>query len=163
MEHCIRLLSLDIFSLVFYPIDKFISYINICLGIERQTIVNIAKANNIPLKEEDFTLDFFLTADEIFMSRYFPHTIPSPCVLLSSLLLPPPFFFPSLLTILFPLTTPLVFYHSTTKEVLPIKQVDDVKLANVPGPVTRQLIRLFVEYVEKELGFVHPKRKLLTL
>ncbi len=40
------------------------------LGIERQTVVNIAKENNIPLKEEDFTLEFFLSADEWFMSRY---------------------------------------------------------------------------------------------
>eukprot|EP00026_Physarum_polycephalum_P013180 Phypoly_transcript_13556.p1 GENE.Phypoly_transcript_13556~~Phypoly_transcript_13556.p1 ORF type:complete len:301 (+),score=59.68 Phypoly_transcript_13556:79-981(+) len=97
------------------PLSKYI-----LPGIERQTIVNIAKANNIPIKEEDFTLDFFLAADEVFMS-------------------------------------------STTKEVLPIKQVDDVIIANTPGPVTRQLIRLFVEYVEKELGFVHPKRKTLNL
>lgn len=86
-------------------------------GIERQTILNIAKANHIPLKEEDFDLDFFKSADEVFMS-------------------------------------------STTKEVLPIKQVDDVKIPDTPGPVTRDLMRLFVEFVENELGFVHPKRKL---
>jgi len=94
------------------PLSKYI-----LPGIERQTIVNLAKANHVPLKEEDFDLEFFKKADEVFMS-------------------------------------------SSTKEVLPIKLVDDVKIADTPGPVTRTLMRLFVEYVENELGFVHPKRKL---
>lgn len=93
------------------PLSKYI-----LPGIERQTILNIAKANNIPTKEEDFTLDFLLKAEEVFMS-------------------------------------------STTKEVLPIKKVDSISYTNTPGPVTKNLIKLFVEYVEKELKFVHPKRK----
>jgi len=94
------------------PLSKYI-----LPGIERQTIVNLAKKNQLPLKEEDFDLDFFLQADEVFMS-------------------------------------------SSTKEVQPIKQVDDVIFANTPGPVTRHLMRLFVEYVENELGIVHQKRQL---
>jgi D-alanine transaminase len=96
------------------PLSKYI-----LPGIERQTIINIARANHLKLKEEDFDLDFFLSADEVFMS-------------------------------------------SSTKEVLPIKQVDNTVFENTPGEKTRQLMKLFVEYVENELGpnFVHPKRKL---
>jgi D-alanine transaminase len=94
------------------PLSKYI-----LPGIERQTAVNIARANNLPLKEEDISIDFLKSADEVFMT-------------------------------------------STTKEVLPVKKVDDVEIKNTPGPVTRKLIELFAKYVEKEIGFTHPKRKL---
>jgi len=89
-------------------------------GVERQTIVNLAKENNIPLKEEDFSIEFLKSADEVFIS-------------------------------------------STTKEVLPVKRVDDAVVLTSPGPATKQLMKLFVEYVEKQLGVVHHKRKFLNL
>jgi len=94
------------------PLSKYI-----LPGIERQTTVNIARENNMPLKEEDISIEFLKDADEVFMT-------------------------------------------STTKEVLPIKKVDDVEIKNTPGPITRKLIELFVYRVEKEIGFVHPKRKI---
>jgi len=93
------------------PLSKYI-----LPGIERQTVLNIAKTNELPVKEEDFDLDFFLHADEVFMT-------------------------------------------SSTKEVLPVKQVNDTTFA-APGPITLQLMGLFVKYVETELEIVHPKRKL---
>lgn len=93
------------------PLSKYI-----LPGIERQTVVNIAHANNISLKEEDITIEFLKEADEVFMT-------------------------------------------STTKEILPVKKVDDVVIKNTPGPVTKKLIQLFVQHVEKEIGFVHPKRQ----
>jgi len=94
------------------PLSKYI-----LPGIERQTTLNIARANNFPVREEDFSIEFLKAADEVFMT-------------------------------------------STTKEVLPIKKVDDVELKNTPGPVTKALMKLFVEYVEKQVGFVHPKRQI---
>jgi len=86
-------------------------------GIERQTVVNIARQNNLPLKEEDFSIEFLKSADEVFMT-------------------------------------------STTKEVLPVKKVDDVSIKSTPGPVSKKLIELFVHHVEKQTGITHPKRKL---
>lgn len=54
-----------------------------------------------------------------------------------------------------------VFMSSSTKEVFPVKQIDDVKFENTPGPVTLKLMQYFVEYVEKELNLErHPKRDL---
>ncbi len=82
--------------------------------------MNLAKENNIPLKEEDFSIEFLKSADEVFIS-------------------------------------------STTKEVLPVKRVDDAVVLTSPGPATKQLMKLFVEYVEKQLGVVHHKRKFLNL
>jgi D-alanine transaminase len=94
------------------PLSKYI-----LPGIERRTILAIAKDNHMSIAEEDFTLAFLLDADEVFIS-------------------------------------------STTKEVLPVKQVDDVEFQGTPGPITRKLMRLFVEYVETELSIVHQKRSL---
>jgi len=93
------------------PLSKYI-----LPGIERQTIINIARAHHLPLKEEDFDLEFFKAADEIFMS-------------------------------------------SSTKEVLPVKELDGKTITNTPGEVSRKLMQFFVEYVESELGIVHPKRQ----
>jgi len=94
------------------PLSKYI-----LPGIERQTAVNIAREHNLPLKEEDISIEFLKEADEVFMT-------------------------------------------STTKEILPVKKVDDVEIKNTPGPITKKLIELFVKRVEKEIGFVHPKRQL---
>jgi D-alanine transaminase len=54
-----------------------------------------------------------------------------------------------------------VFITSTTKEVVPVCQIDQTFFKNVPGPITLQLMKLFVEHVEKELNVKHPKREIL--
>jgi len=87
-------------------------------GVERQTIINLAKENSIPLKEEDFTLEFLKNADEVFMS-------------------------------------------STTKELVAVKKIDDAVIASSPGPLTKRLSKIFVVYVEKELGLEHHKRSFI--
>jgi len=106
------------------PLSKYI-----LPGIERQTIINTVREYNskkkpeepqLELKEEDFDLDFFMQADEVFMS-------------------------------------------SSTKEVLPVRQVDD-KIFKAPGEITKKLMLFFVEYVEKELKMErHPKRDIVGL
>lgn len=81
-------------------------------GITRQTIINLALQNNIEIREEFCTLDFFKNADEAFLT-------------------------------------------STLIEVLPIKQIDDYKLANeVPGPVTRLLHASYQAYCNREISKV---------
>lgn len=55
-----------------------------------------------------------------------------------------------------------VFVTSTTKEVVPIYQVDQKVFKSVPGPITIKLMKLFVDHVEKELNIKYPKRELLS-
>lgn len=47
------------------------------------------------------------------------------------------------------------FITSTTKELLPIRQIDDIVIGSgKPGPVTARLIALFQALVEREIGAV---------
>lgn len=41
---------------------------NILNGITRQLVIELAKENNIEIKEQDFELDFFKDADEVFLT-----------------------------------------------------------------------------------------------
>ena len=42
------------------------------------------------------------------------------------------------------------FITSTTKEILPVREIDDKAFSPVPGPVTRQLMLAYRKFVEKE-------------
>lgn len=44
-----------------------------------------------------------------------------------------------------------IFITSTTREVQPVAQIEDHKLAEVPGPVTARLARAFSQYVARYL------------
>lgn len=41
-----------------------------------------------------------------------------------------------------------MFLTSSNKEVAPVVQVDDLRVSDVPGPVTREVMRLFGEYTK---------------
>lgn len=42
-----------------------------------------------------------------------------------------------------------VFISSTTRQVQPVAQIEDVQFANAPGPMTQKLARVFDEYVKQ--------------
>lgn len=54
-----------------------------------------------------------------------------------------------------------VFVTATTKEIVPVRAVEEHCLTPVPGPVTRKLMFLFAQHLELALGVVHPRRTLL--
>eukprot|EP01121_Diplochlamys_sp_Union-15-3_P006251 TRINITY_DN1674_c0_g1_i1.p1 TRINITY_DN1674_c0_g1~~TRINITY_DN1674_c0_g1_i1.p1 ORF type:complete len:325 (-),score=49.66 TRINITY_DN1674_c0_g1_i1:27-938(-) len=54
-----------------------------------------------------------------------------------------------------------VFLTNTSKELVPVRAIDDRKIPHSPGPLTIRLMDLLVQSLEKELGVVHPKRDLI--
>jgi D-alanine transaminase len=54
-----------------------------------------------------------------------------------------------------------VFVTATTKEIVPVRAVEEHCLTPVPGPVTRKLMFLLAQHLELALGVVHPRRTLL--
>jgi len=89
-------------------------------GITRGDVVELCNLNSILIKEERFTLDFLLGADEVFLT-------------------------------------------CTLEEVVPIYQVGEHVVKQSPGPVTSQIMILYMNLVEHELGhgFVHPRLELV--
>lgn len=74
-------------------------------GITRVEVIKLAKKNNLEVKEETFTVEDLLKADEVFLT-------------------------------------------STTSEVTPIIQVDDIVINDgKPGPVTKKLVELFEQLI----------------
>jgi branched-chain amino acid aminotransferase len=43
------------------------------------------------------------------------------------------------------------FITSTTKEILPVSQIDETPLANVPGPITKKLMLAYRRFVDRSL------------
>ena len=77
-------------------------------GITRLEVIKLAKENNIEVKEETFTVEDLLKADEVFLT-------------------------------------------STTSEVTPIIQVDDIIISDgIPGPITKKLIDLFEQLINAD-------------
>jgi D-alanine transaminase len=52
-----------------------------------------------------------------------------------------------------------VFISSTTREIMPVKMVDNVEFST-PGPMTLKLMKALVTDVEEQTGIIHPKRTL---
>jgi len=59
------------------------------------------------------------------------------------------------------LTAREVFVTATTKEIVPVRAVEDYCLSTVPGPFTLKLMLLLAEHLELSLGVTHPRRTLL--
>jgi branched-chain amino acid aminotransferase len=45
------------------------------------------------------------------------------------------------------------FITSTTKEILPVRQINELQLANVPGPITKKLMQAYRRFVETQTSF----------